>query len=108
MDEVFDAAHSDRITIAGDTVTVDPTLPLIGGTNYMLSVPGSAITDGARNAIPGEVVIRGDTRSFSAAVQALLERRIRELVDGICAAHGATGQVSRHACERSRAAASAT
>ena len=28
-------------------------------------------TDGARNAIPGEVVIRGDTRSFTPAVQAL-------------------------------------
>jgi amidohydrolase len=50
-------------------------------------------TDGARNAIPGEVVIRGDTRSFTPEVQALLERRIRQLVDGICAAHGATGQV---------------
>ena len=47
------------------------------------------VTDGARNAIPSEVVIRGDTRSFTGDVQALLERRMRELCDGICAAHGA-------------------
>ena len=52
------------------------------------------VTDGARNAIPSEVVIRGDTRSFTGDVRALLERRMRELCDGICAAHGATCTVS--------------
>jgi amidohydrolase len=51
-------------------------------------------TDGTRNAIPGEVVIRGDTRSFTPQVQALLEHRIRQLANGICAAHGATCQVT--------------
>jgi hippurate hydrolase len=51
-------------------------------------------SDGARNAIPTEVVIRGDTRSFTGEVQALLERRMRELCDGICAAHGATCTVA--------------
>jgi hippurate hydrolase len=52
------------------------------------------VTDGARNAIPGTVVISGDTRSFDPAVQSLLEERIRALADGICAAHGATCTVS--------------
>jgi amidohydrolase len=47
-------------------------------------------TDGARNAIPGEVVITGDTRSFDPEVQALLENRMRVLAENICAAHGAT------------------
>ena len=51
-------------------------------------------TDGARNAIPTGAVIRGDTRSFGAEVRALIERRIREISTGICAAHGATCQVS--------------
>jgi hippurate hydrolase len=46
-------------------------------------------TDGVRNAIPNEVVITGDTRSYSPAVQTLLESRIREISAGICAAHGA-------------------
>jgi amidohydrolase len=52
------------------------------------------VTDGARNAIPGRVVVRGDTRSFSPAVQELLERRVRALCEGICAAHGATCTVT--------------
>ncbi|MGI5175700.1 M20 aminoacylase family protein [Dactylosporangium sp. CA-152071] len=51
-------------------------------------------TDGARNAIPSRAVIRGDTRSFTPAVQATLEHRIRQLADGICAAHGATAEVT--------------
>lgn len=50
--------------------------------------------DGARNAIPSTVVISGDTRSFSTEVQALLGRRIREISEGICAAHGATCAVT--------------
>lgn len=50
--------------------------------------------DGARNAIPTTVVISGDTRSFSAEVQSLLGRRIRQLSEGICAAHGATCEVT--------------
>lgn len=47
------------------------------------------ITDGIRNAIPTTVVIKGDTRSYTPGVQALLEARMRELCEGICRAHGA-------------------
>lgn len=50
-------------------------------------------SDGIRNAIPTHVEIKGDTRSYSPAVQALLERRMRELCQGIAAAHGATCEV---------------
>lgn len=46
-------------------------------------------TDGIRNAIPGEVVIKGDTRSDRPEVQALLQARMRTLCEGICQAHGA-------------------
>jgi hippurate hydrolase len=52
------------------------------------------ITDGIRNAIPTHVTIKGDTRSYAPHVQAALERRMRELCAGICAAHGATCVVS--------------
>jgi len=48
------------------------------------------VTDGVRNAIPNEVVISGDTRSYSAAVQTMLEGRLHEISEGICAAHAAT------------------
>lgn len=47
------------------------------------------LTDGIRNAIPTEVVIKGDTRSDVPQVQALLEQRLREVCEGICRAHGA-------------------
>lgn len=51
-------------------------------------------TDGARNAIPSNVTITGDTRSFDPTVQALLEQRIREISHGVAAAHGATVDVT--------------
>lgn len=47
------------------------------------------ITDGLRNVIPSNVVIKGDTRSYSREVQTLLETRMREVSEGICQAHGA-------------------
>jgi len=47
-------------------------------------------TDGVRNAIPGEVVISGDTRSFDPVVQTVLEDRIRAVSKGVCDAHAAT------------------
>ena len=66
---------------------VDPVLPAVVSCTQFH-------TDGARNAIPGEVVISGDTRSFDQSVQALLEDRIRAVAEGICTAHGATCTVS--------------
>lgn len=47
------------------------------------------ITDGLRNVIPSNVIIKGDTRSYSPDVQALLSRRMREVSEGICRTHGA-------------------
>ncbi|WP_175649904.1 M20 aminoacylase family protein [Pseudomonas sp. Marseille-P9899] len=47
------------------------------------------LTDGIRNAIPTHVTIKGDTRSYSPQVQRLLETRMREISQGICAANGA-------------------
>lgn len=52
------------------------------------------ITDGLRNVIPSEVVIRGDTRSYSPDVQSLLEQRIRAICAGVCASYGARCEVS--------------
>ncbi|CAB3783808.1 Hippurate hydrolase [Paraburkholderia caffeinitolerans] len=46
------------------------------------------ITDGIRNVIPSNVIIKGDTRSYSKEVQTLLETRMREISVGICATHG--------------------
>ena len=51
------------------------------------------ITDGIRNAIPTEVLIRGDTRSYAPEVQQLLQARMRALCEGIASAHGAVCSV---------------
>lgn len=45
--------------------------------------------DGVHNAIPSNVTIMGDTRSFSPDVQALIERRMRIICESICAMNGA-------------------
>lgn len=47
------------------------------------------VSDGARNILPSTVTIRGDTRGYDDAVSATIERRMRALVEGIAAAHGA-------------------
>ncbi|UVI36362.1 M20 aminoacylase family protein [Brevibacterium spongiae] len=51
-------------------------------------------TDGARNAIPGQLVIRGDARTFTDADSTLVETRIREISEGIAVAHRASCEVS--------------
>lgn len=50
-------------------------------------------TSGARNVIPGSVVITGDARSFSAPVGDSIEASMRRISAGVAAAHGATSDV---------------
>jgi amidohydrolase len=52
------------------------------------------LSDGSRNAVPGEVIIRGDTRSYVNSTREILESRIRQISEGICSAHGITCTVS--------------
>lgn len=47
------------------------------------------ITDGTVNVIPSQVIIKGDCRCFTEAALAKLERRMGEIVAGICQAAGA-------------------
>lgn len=46
-------------------------------------------TDGIHNAIPSNVEILGDTRSFSPAMQNLIEQRMKSICEGICGMNGA-------------------
>jgi amidohydrolase len=78
-----------EIVLALQTIvarSLDPSEPAVVSCTEFL-------TNGIRNAIPSTVTIKGDTRSYSPEVQALLERRMRELCAGICSAHGAQCQV---------------
>ena len=85
----------DPIVIAAEVITALQTIvsrsidPSQSGVVSCTEV----FTDGSRNAIPTVVTIKGDTRSFDRNVQEKLESQMRQLVEGICAAHGAQGTV---------------
>lgn len=46
------------------------------------------ITDGARNIIPTNAVIRGDTRGFTEDVSRAIQSRMGQIVEGVARAHG--------------------
>ena len=46
-------------------------------------------TDGAHNAIPTNVKIMGDTRSYTPELQELFEKQMKSISEGICKMHGA-------------------
>lgn len=52
------------------------------------------LTDGSRNILPGRAVIRGDTRSFTDAVQAMIEQELRRMAAGVATAFGLVADVS--------------
>lgn len=79
-----------QIVLALQTVvsrTLDPSVPAVISCTELF-------TDGIRNAIPSNVIIKGDTRSYTPDVQALLERRVREIAEGLCALHSAQCEFS--------------
>jgi hippurate hydrolase len=51
-------------------------------------------TKEALNVLPAELVVGGTMRAFNSPMQALIERRIRELADLAAATQGATAEVS--------------
>ncbi len=65
----------------------------IGPQDWAVVSVTEVLTDGARNVIPSQVIIKGDCRALSVATQDRIETRMRDLVTGICAAHGAEGIV---------------
>lgn len=52
------------------------------------------ITDGGRNVLPGQAVLRGDARALTPEVNTLIETRMRQIVEGISMAHGVNATVS--------------
>ena len=52
------------------------------------------VTNGTVNVVPGQVILRGDTRSLTTAVQNHIETTMERIVSGICAAHGASYEFS--------------
>ncbi|MGI6203842.1 MAG: amidohydrolase [Anaerovoracaceae bacterium] len=74
-----------EIIVALQTVvsrTANPLQPAVVSCTELLS-------DGAHNAIPSNVTILGDTRSYSPEMQALIEERMRSICGHICEMNGA-------------------
>lgn len=67
--------------------SIDPVEPAVVSVS-ILRAGGEAY-----NIIPDSVFMRGTARAFSPATQDIIERRIREICDGVCAANGARAKV---------------
>ena len=52
------------------------------------------ITDGKKNILPGNGLIKGDARALSDKSNEIIEKNIRQLVKGICDVHGIPYEVS--------------
>ncbi len=52
------------------------------------------LTNGTVNVVPGQVVLKGDTRSLTTAVQDHIETNMERIVAGICATYGADYEFS--------------
>ncbi len=90
--------HIDPVVIAGEVIGALQTIVSrsVAANEVAVVSITQVFTDGARNIVPSNVTIKGDCRTFSSTVQLTIERRMRQLVDGICAAHGATATVEYH------------
>jgi amidohydrolase len=90
--------HIDPIVIAAEIIQALQTIVSrsVAATETAVVSVTEVLTDGARNIVPSSVVIKGDCRTFSRDVQETVELRMRRLVDGVCAAHGATAEVDYH------------
>ena len=51
------------------------------------------ITDGKKNVLPGNGLIKGDARAFSQDTNFKIEKNMRQLVDGICESFGVSAEV---------------
>lgn len=84
---------ASEIILALQTITsrlIDP------AESVVVSITNFNGGTGANNIIPTEVKLEGTVRTFNNGVRDQAEGRIRALVDGISAAHGAKGILSYH------------
>ena len=80
----------DAITVGSEIVTALQTIvarKLAPSAGAVVSVT-EFITDGQRNVLPGRATLKGDVRARVPQDRADVERFMRQIVDGIAAAHG--------------------
>lgn len=86
----------DAIVVGAEIISALQTIvsrKLNPGLNGVVSVTDFK-TDGQRNVLPGRATLTGDARAINRAVNAEIERKMRQIVEGVCMAHGVTGTVS--------------
>jgi hippurate hydrolase len=86
----------DAIMVGSELVQTLQTIvsrKLDPGLNGVVSVT-EFITDGRRNVLPGKATLKGDARALTPEIRDTIEARMRQIVDGICRAHGVSATVS--------------
>jgi amidohydrolase len=92
-------SHGARPDLAVDPIVAASEVVLAFQTIRSRSTPplsASVVTIGIlrggqrRNIIPAEVELQGTVRTYDPKVQDTIERRVREILDGVTKAHGAT------------------
>lgn len=86
----------DAITIGAELVQSIQTIisrKLPAGAGAVVSVT-EFITNGQRNVLPGEAVLKGDFRALNPDDRLAIEKLMTQMANGICAAHGVTCQLS--------------
>ncbi|WP_298907504.1 amidohydrolase [uncultured Aliiroseovarius sp.] len=85
----------DAITVGAELVTALQTIvarKLAPGAGVVVSVT-EFVTDGQRNVLPGQAVLKGDVRARAPEDRLAVERFMRQITDGVAAAHGVTATV---------------
>ena len=85
----------DAIVVGAEIVGALQTIvsrKLNPGLNGVVSVTDFK-TDGQRNVLPGRATLTGDARALDRAVNAAIEAKMRQIVGGVCQAHGVEGVV---------------
>ncbi len=86
----------DAIVVGAEIVSALQTIvsrKLDPGLNGVVSVTDFK-TDGQRNVLPGRATLSGDARALNPDTNRQIEAKMHQIVDGICAAHGVTAEVT--------------
>ncbi|MEM1076389.1 MAG: amidohydrolase [Pseudomonadota bacterium] len=86
----------DAITIGAEIVQALQTIvarKLAPGAGAVVSVTEFQ-TNGQRNVLPGRAILKGDVRARNSEDREQIARLMRQLVEGIAQAHGATGKMA--------------
>lgn len=89
----------DAITVGSEMVQALQTIvsrKLAPGAGAVVSVT-EFLTDGQRNVLPGHATLKGDVRARLPQDRQDVERFMRQIVDGIAAAHGASAKMTFNA-----------